>query len=86
MERGPLVHGWADQRWTLAREKSLIGRLFHVSYTVEGTWRLLKRHGWSWQQPIRRAIECDDAAVELWKRTSGRGQEHRGGMQRLDRL
>ncbi|MFD4157724.1 winged helix-turn-helix domain-containing protein [Streptomyces hydrogenans] len=68
LERGPLVHGWADQRWTLARVKTLIGRLFHVSYTVEGTWRLLKRHGWSWQQPIRRAIERDDAAVELWKR------------------
>ncbi|MCT9010505.1 helix-turn-helix domain-containing protein [Streptomyces rhizosphaerihabitans] len=37
LERGPLVHGWADQRWTLARIKTLIGRLFHVSYTVEGT-------------------------------------------------
>nr|WP_306328879.1 hypothetical protein [Streptomyces venezuelae] len=36
MERGPLVHGWADQRWTLAWSKTLIGRLFHVSYTVEG--------------------------------------------------
>ncbi|MFF3890297.1 winged helix-turn-helix domain-containing protein [Streptomyces sp. NPDC001914] len=42
-----MIHGWADQRWTLARVK--IGRLFHVSYTIEGTWRLLKRHGWSWQ-------------------------------------
>ncbi|WP_373412863.1 winged helix-turn-helix domain-containing protein [Streptomyces sp. NRRL B-24572] len=29
---------------------------------------MLKRHGWSWQQPTRRAIERDDAAVELWKR------------------
>ncbi|MEU1529755.1 helix-turn-helix domain-containing protein [Streptomyces fagopyri] len=38
---GPLAHGWADQRWTLARIKSLIGRLFHVSYSVEGTWRLI---------------------------------------------
>ncbi|MDX3798838.1 winged helix-turn-helix domain-containing protein [Streptomyces sp. AK04-3B] len=47
--------------------KTLIGRLFHVSYTVEGTWRLLKRHGRSWQQPARRAIERDDAAVDLWK-------------------
>ncbi|WP_405655602.1 winged helix-turn-helix domain-containing protein [Streptomyces sp. NBC_01386] len=65
---GPLAHGWADQQWTLARVKTLIGRLFHVSYTVEGTWRLLKRHGWSWQQPARRAIERDDDAVELWKR------------------
>ncbi|MER6568397.1 winged helix-turn-helix domain-containing protein [Streptomyces sp. NPDC001093] len=68
LERGPLAHGWADQRWTLARIKSLIGRLFHVSYTVEGTWRLLKRHGWSWQQPARRAIERDDSAVEVWKK------------------
>ncbi|MFE2714840.1 winged helix-turn-helix domain-containing protein [Streptomyces mirabilis] len=52
LERGPLAHGWVDQRWTLARVKNLIGRLFHVSYTVEGTWRrLLKLHGWSWQQP-----------------------------------
>ncbi|MEL5953284.1 winged helix-turn-helix domain-containing protein [Streptomyces sp. CLV115] len=65
MERGPLAHGWADQRWTLARVKTLIGRLFHVGYTAEGTWRLLKRHGWSWQQPARRAIERDDGAVEL---------------------
>nr|WP_203725049.1 winged helix-turn-helix domain-containing protein [Streptomyces sp. SID13588] len=68
LERGPLAHGWADQRWTLARVKTLIGRMFHVSYTVEGTWRLLKRHGWSWQQPARRAIERDDEAVELWKK------------------
>jgi transposase len=35
LERGSLVHGWEDQRWTLARVKALIGRLFHVSYTVE---------------------------------------------------
>ncbi|MEU2914793.1 winged helix-turn-helix domain-containing protein [Streptomyces massasporeus] len=68
LERGPLAHGWEDQRWTLARVKTLIGRLFHISYTVEGTWRLLKRHGWSWQQPARRAIERDDTAVELWKK------------------
>lgn len=68
LERGPLAHGWADQRWTLARIKTLIGRLFHVSYTVDGTWRLLKRHGWSWQQPTRRAIERDEDAVEVWKK------------------
>ncbi|WP_374114316.1 winged helix-turn-helix domain-containing protein [Streptomyces sp. NK08204] len=39
--------------------------MLHVSYTVEGTWLLLKRHGWSWQQPSRRAIERDDHAVEM---------------------
>jgi transposase len=68
LERGPLVHGWMDQRWTLARVKTLIGRLFHISYTVQGTWQLLKRQGWTWQQPARRAIERDDAAVEVWKK------------------
>ncbi|MGX1548296.1 IS630 family transposase [Streptomyces adustus] len=65
LERGPPAHGWVDQRWTLARIKTLIGRLFHVSYTVEGTWRLLKRHGWSWQQPTGRAIERDEDVVEV---------------------
>ncbi|WP_323138318.1 MULTISPECIES: winged helix-turn-helix domain-containing protein [unclassified Streptomyces] len=71
-----LYHGWADQRWTLARVKKLIGRLFRISYTVEGTWRLLKRHSWSWHQPARRAIERNDDAVELrkkevWPRVAG---------------
>ncbi|WP_455685223.1 winged helix-turn-helix domain-containing protein, partial [Streptomyces yangpuensis] len=70
LERSPLAHGWADQRWTLARIKTLIGRLFHVSYTVEGTWRLLKRHGWSWQQPTRRAIERDGRAGPSTARAS----------------
>ncbi|MFD3637531.1 winged helix-turn-helix domain-containing protein [Streptomyces sp. NPDC058664] len=31
-------------------------------------WRRLKRHGWSWQAPARRALERDEHAVELWKR------------------
>lgn len=25
LERGPLADGWADQRWTLARMKTMIG-------------------------------------------------------------
>ncbi|MEV7082782.1 winged helix-turn-helix domain-containing protein [Streptomyces sp. NPDC093516] len=63
-----MVRGWADQRWTLARIKRPIARRFYVSYTVEGAWRLLKRHGWSWQQPALRAIERDDDAVEVRKK------------------
>jgi hypothetical protein len=40
--KGPLAHGFAgDQRWTLARIKTLIGKLFHVGYTIEGTWKLM---------------------------------------------
>ncbi|MFI9040556.1 winged helix-turn-helix domain-containing protein [Streptomyces sp. NPDC053726] len=35
---------------------------------MEGTWRLLKRHTWSWQRPARRAIERDDEAIEAQAR------------------
>ncbi|MDE3723297.1 winged helix-turn-helix domain-containing protein [Nocardiopsis sp. N85] len=70
LERGPLAHGWGDefQGWTLARVKLLIGRMFHTGYTVQGVWRLLRRHGWSVQVPVRRALERDDEAIEVWKR------------------
>ena len=68
LRRGPLAHGLADdQRWTLVRIKTLIGRLFHVGYTVEGVWRLLRRHGWSCQVPVRQAMERDEAAIAVWK-------------------
>jgi transposase len=61
LRRGPLAHGFADdQRWTLSRIKTLIGRLFHVGYTVEGVWKLMRRHGWSCQVPVRQAMERDE--------------------------
>jgi transposase len=53
LRQGPLAHGFAhDQRWTPGRIKTLIGRLFHAGYTVEGTSKLLRRHGWSAQVPV----------------------------------
>ncbi len=68
LRKGPLAHGFAGgQYWTLKRIKTLIGRLFHVGYTVEGTWKLLRRHGWSCQVPVRRAIERDEEAIAVWK-------------------
>ncbi|KPI08045.1 Winged helix-turn helix domain containing protein [Actinobacteria bacterium OV450] len=68
LARGPLLHGFEDdQRWTLKRIKLLIGRMFHVGYTVQGVWKLLHRHGWSCQVPVRRAVERDEASIEVWK-------------------
>ncbi|MET7485420.1 winged helix-turn-helix domain-containing protein [Streptomyces sp. NPDC005538] len=66
LAKGPVAHGWPDQTWTLSRIKTLIGRRFHKSYTVQGVAALLKRHGWSCQVPARRAVERDDAAVASW--------------------
>ncbi|WP_367141240.1 winged helix-turn-helix domain-containing protein [Streptomyces sp. STD57] len=69
LKRGPLAHGWDDefQGWTLKRVKLLIGRMFHVGYMVQGVWKLLRRHGWSAQVPVRWAIERDDEEIEVWK-------------------
>ncbi|MEU7045934.1 winged helix-turn-helix domain-containing protein [Streptomyces varsoviensis] len=68
LARGPAAHGWADQRWTLVRVQAVIARKLRVSCSVAGVWRLLHRHGWSWQCPARRALERDEHAVELWKK------------------
>jgi hypothetical protein len=44
LDGGPAAWGWnEDQRWTLARVTALIGRLFHVRYTLRGTSYLLHR-------------------------------------------
>ncbi|MFD8307864.1 winged helix-turn-helix domain-containing protein [Streptomyces sp. NPDC059690] len=59
--------------------KTLIGRLFHISYTVEGTCQPLKRHGWSWQHPARRAIERDDEAERQDMGPSSKGRQEAAG-------
>ncbi|WUL00554.1 winged helix-turn-helix domain-containing protein [Streptomyces sp. NBC_00356] len=64
--KGPVAHGWPDQRWTLTRVKTVIGRRFHKSYTVQGVRKLLIRHGFSCQIPARRALERDHEAITGW--------------------
>lgn len=67
LDLGPAAHGWdEDQCWTLARIAELITHWFGVSYTLAGVDYLLRRLGWSWQAPSRRASERDDAAIAAW--------------------
>ncbi|MFE9688025.1 winged helix-turn-helix domain-containing protein [Streptomyces sp. NPDC006285] len=88
LAKGPVAHGWPDQRWTLSRIKTVIGRRFHKSYTLQGVRKLLIRHGYSCQVPARRAVERDEGKVtgwvkEIWpqveapRRRSGRGSSSR---------
>ncbi|MFE5833712.1 winged helix-turn-helix domain-containing protein [Streptomyces sp. NPDC056508] len=65
---GPAAHGFDDQRWTLARGQMVIRRRLRLTLSVATVRRLLKRDGWSWQAPARRALERDEHAVELWKK------------------
>lgn len=62
--------GWGrdeDQRWTLERAATLIGRLFHVRYTLRGTSCLLHRLGFTPQVPVHRAAERDEDAIAAWR-------------------
>ena len=64
LDLGPAACGWSeDQRWTLARIAALIRRLFHVTYTLRGVSFLLHRTGFSWQVPVHRAAERNEAAI-----------------------
>ncbi|MGQ4458425.1 transposase [[Kitasatospora] papulosa] len=64
--KGPVADGWPDQRWTLARIKTLIGRRFHKTMTLSGISQMLRRNAWSHQVPARRALERDEDAVAGW--------------------
>jgi transposase len=66
LAKGPVVHGWPDQTWTLTRIKTLIGRRFHKNITLSTIAQMLRRHGWSHQVPARRAVERDEEAVTGW--------------------
>ncbi|MFJ7280349.1 winged helix-turn-helix domain-containing protein [Kitasatospora sp. NPDC098663] len=68
LDQGPAVHGWdEDQVWTGVRVATLIGRKFHVSYSVSGATRLMHRLGFTPQVPARWAAERDERAVTVWK-------------------
>jgi transposase len=68
LDQGPAAWGWGeDQRWTLARVTTLIGRLFHVRYTLRGTSYLLHRIGYTPQVPVHRAAERNEQAIATWR-------------------
>lgn len=68
---GPAAAGWnEDERWTLARVSKLIGRMFHISYSLKGVALLLHRLDWTPQVPIHRAAERDDEAVTTWRKST----------------
>ena len=68
LQQGALGAGFATDRWTLKRIQQLIERDFAIAYHPNYLARLLKRLGFSVQQPTDRALERDDARVEAWRK------------------
>jgi transposase len=65
---GAPAHGFTTPLWTLKRVRLLIEREFGVRYSEVHVWRLLGQLGLSNQKPDRRALERDEAAIELWRK------------------
>lgn len=66
--QGAMAHGFGTELWTLKRVRALIERHTGVCFSEVHVWRLLGALGFSSQKPERRAIERNEAAVQVWKR------------------
>lgn len=64
---GPRAAGHATAVWTLPRVARLIETQTGERYHAGHVWWLLRELGLSCQQPTRRAIERDEAAIARWK-------------------
>ena len=67
--KGAEAAGFATPLWTCPRIATVIERHFRVHYHVDHIGRVLHALGWSPQQPARRAIERDEAAIAQWVKT-----------------
>ena len=67
---GPEAHGHATAVWTLPRVAKLIEQRTGQRYHPGHVWRVLRGLGFSCQQPTRRAIERNEAAIADWKRVT----------------
>jgi transposase len=64
---GAEAQGEVGERWTGKRVAALIKREFGVVYHPEYIPRLLRKLGWTPQQPVKVASQRDEAKIEQFK-------------------
>jgi len=67
LRRGPLLHGYENNLWTLRRVGRLVTESFGQKVSQSEVWRLLRRMRWSPQKPKRKARERDEEKIKEWK-------------------
>ena len=70
LAQGALAYGFSTDLWTVPRIVKVTEARWGVRYSETAMWRMLKRHGLSWQRPRRQAREKDLQAVNNWRRRS----------------
>jgi transposase len=66
LARGAEAWGFRGDVWTCRRIADVIQRTLGVRYHPEHVRRLLQTAGWSVQQPIERATQRNEQAIEAW--------------------
>lgn len=66
LELGPERFGFVGALWTCMRIAQVIERAFGVSYHPAHVSRLLRQQNWTYQKPILRASQRDEALVAEW--------------------
>ena len=64
--KGAEFYGFRGDVWTANRVVVVIERTFGVKYHRDHVSRLLREAGWSRQQPIERAMQRNEEAIEQW--------------------
>ena len=70
LAKGALAYGFSTDLWTIPRIIQVTEAESGVRFTDSAMWRLLQRHGLSWQRPRRQAREKDLRAVKNWRHRS----------------
>jgi transposase len=68
LAKGAQSMGYATQLWTAERIRHLVRDHFGQCYHVHHIPKLLHQLGWSYQRPMSRARERDEAAIARWLR------------------
>ena len=64
---GAEAHSFRGDVWTAKRVTEVIWRHFGVRYHPDHVSRLLRYLGWSRQQPVERAAQRDEEAIQQWQ-------------------
>jgi transposase len=67
LKQGAEHFGFRGEVWTRRRVASVIEREFGVRYSLTPVGRILRALRWSSQQPVERAEQRDEAAIERWR-------------------
>jgi transposase len=66
LAQGAEAYGFRGDVWTSGRIREVIARQFGVRYHKDHVRKLLREMGLSYQQPVERASQRDEAAIAAW--------------------